>query len=302
MWDYVDPEEVTQTGVPNLLHSVASRLAQTTEYNIRTPRSVTTDYHFETPDSYSGSPEVSPPWLPSDLHRQGWIMLPSTYTDAADWVAISGNGGNHSVETGHEQSGHDGQDTSLSHSHEAYHVDTRLRDGRPAILIDPGSVGNLGGDQWARDCAKAALRAGRKPIEVKRQRPLSVTGVGHGSQQCTHNCKLPVMLRKTDGTYSPGVFETPVVPNSELPGLLGLHSMRNASAVLDMANLRLHLCGPGDIQLNLPAGTESYQLEVSPSGHLVLPCSNFAAADTHSRPQMNDSQLSLANSQEEQQI
>ena len=69
-----------------------------------------------------------------------------------------------------------------------------------------------------------------------------------------------------------------------------------------MANLRLHLCGPGDIQLNLPAGTESYQLEVSPSGHLVLPCSNFAAADTHSRPQMNDSQLSLANSQEEQQI
>ena len=35
------------------------------------------------------------------------------------------------------------------------------------------------------------------------------------------------------------------------------------------------MCGPDDVQMVLPPGTKSYQLEISPSGHLVLPCSNF---------------------------
>ena len=47
-----------------------------------------------------------------------------------------------------------------------------------------------------------------------------------------------------------------------------------------MINLRLHMCGPDDVQMVLPPGTKSYQLEISPSGHLVLPCSNFEGITT----------------------
>ena len=51
---------------------------------------------------------------------------------------------------------------------QTFHTETRLADGRPSVLIDPGSLGNLTGDQWAREAAKTALETGgptRKPQE-----------------------------------------------------------------------------------------------------------------------------------------
>jgi hypothetical protein len=76
------------------------------------------------------------------------------------------------------------------------------------------------------------------------------------------------------GTPYSGTYTTPVVSNSDLPGLLGLNTMRRNRCILDMVNLQLHMCGPADVRLNLPPGTEGFQLEISPSGHLVLPCGN----------------------------
>ena len=53
------------------------------------------------------------------------------------------------------------------------------------------------------------------------------------------------------------------------------------NALLDMQALHLHLCGPGQYDLlpALPPGTESFQCELAPSGHLVLPCSEYAGVD-----------------------
>ena len=84
------------------------------------------------------------------------------------------------------------------------------------------------------------------------------------------------MSRENDTTVT-GSFTTPVVAESELPGLLhlGFKTMRNNRAVLDMVNLQLHFCGPADINLTLPPGTKSFQLEISPSGHFVLPCTTL---------------------------
>ena len=253
IWNYVDDTYLTQPGAPNLL-TVAQPAA---EHELITPRSMATEYHFGTPDSHASVAMSESPWIYD--HSRNLIVLPSTYLDASDWTPVG------------ERS------DSTPNDVVSYHTDTRLRDGRPAILIDPGSVGNLGGDRWARDCSRAAVRAGRRPVEIRRSRPLSVTGVGHGSQSCTHNCRIPVMLRTVQGTSNEGTFEAPIVPNSELPGLLGLHSMRNARALLDMSTLQLHLCGPGNVQYNLPPGSDTYQLEIAPSGHLVLPCGEFEA-------------------------
>ena len=53
--------------------------------------------------------------------------------------------------------------------------------------------------------------------------------------------------------------------------------LRYNRAVLDFTTLEMHFLGPGDSKVNqsLPPGTDSFQLEIAPSGHLVLPCSEF---------------------------
>ena len=43
----------------------------------------------------------------------------------------------------------------------AYPIQTRLQDGRFSIIIDPGSVGNLCGDRWAREVALMARANGQ---------------------------------------------------------------------------------------------------------------------------------------------
>ena len=57
-----------------------------------------------------------------------------------------------------------------------YHVETRLPNGKPALLLDIGSVGNLAGDEWVRQQAAMALRAGLRPEQKRRERPLTVRG------------------------------------------------------------------------------------------------------------------------------
>ena len=160
----------------------------------------------------------------------------------------------------------------------SYHIRTRLADGRPSITIDPGSVGNLCGDKWAKEVARAAAQNHHKPTYEKRPRPLTVSGVGHGSQECHYDCKLPVALQQTEGRGSVlGSLTAPAVANSDLPGLLGLNALRKNRAILDFSTLRLHFCGPAGIEMekHLPPGSESFQTELAPSGHMVLPCCEF---------------------------
>ena len=71
---------------------------------------------------------------------------------------------------------------------------------------------------------------------------------------------------------------------------MGLAALQKNRAILDFSSLKLHFCGPGDIKIDsgLPAGTESFQLETAPSGHLVLPCCEYKEAKPH-----NNSSLTL---------
>ena len=41
----------------------------------------------------------------------------------------------------------------------------------------------------------------------------------------------------------------------------------------------MYLCGPGDVEIVPPPGTEVIQLEQAPSGHLVMPISEYVAYD-----------------------
>ena len=293
LWDFIDPQHVTQPGADNLL--VGSGLDQLrgrpSEAGTSTPTRPRSESQWGTPDSNASrqnmyrahrsrsASQLRPRHLPPS-----YLILPSTYLDANDW----------SVQDPSPGVGVSGDELS-----EIYHSGTRLPDGRPVLLIDPGSVGNLGGDRWARECAQVAIAHGRNPSQARRPRPLSVMGVGNGNQTCTHNCTLPIGLIRSNGEAHHGSFTTPVVENSDLPGLMGLHTMRNNRCVLDMVNLQLHMCGPDDVQLSVPAGTETYQLELAPSGHLVLPCGNFQSPP---RNQLNTSELVLQSTTADNQV
>ena len=63
-------------------------------------------------------------------------------------------------------------------------------------------------------------------------------GVGNGNQTCTHSYTLPIAMSRGNDTTVTGNFTTPVVADSELPGLLGFKTMRNIRAVLDMVTLK----------------------------------------------------------------
>ena len=62
-----------------------------------------------------------------------------------------------------------------------------------------------------------------------------------------------------------------------LPALLGLRSMREKQAVLEMTpgKERLTFPGPGGYSITWSPGTQHIPLVCPPSGHLVIPCDDF---------------------------
>jgi hypothetical protein len=89
---------------------------------------------------------------------------------------------------------------------------------------------------------------------------------------------LPVALRQKDGNSAAnGKLVTPTVSGSDLPRLLGLSALKKNKPTLDFNTMELHFCGPGgyDLAKATPPGTDALQLEVAPSGHMVLLCCEF---------------------------
>ena len=157
-------------------------------------------------------------------------------------------------------------------------------------LVDPGSPENLCGDSWSNEMQTAAIRANRPPVKYKDlERPLEVGGIGSGTQSAhksgIHSIGLP------DGTEA--MYESPILPNSGTPALLGQKSLKRMRAVLDCFSNKLYLIGPGDYHIELSAGSRVYDLEESHAGHLMLPCSRFQR-----QPQQQDNVQSFAAAEE----
>ena len=71
------------------------------------------------------------------------------------------------------------------------------------------------------------------------------------------------------------------MPNSNLPALLGLDATRKERGVIDTISNRLYLLGDGnyDLMQAMPAGTKVIDLEIAPTGHMLIPCAEFAGRD-----------------------
>ena len=74
-------------------------------------------------------------------------------------------------------------------------------------------------------------------------------------------------------------YRVPVVGDTgkDLPALLGLQSLAGQNCVLEMSPGQkfLTLPGPGGYSVNCSPRALRYNLELSPSGHLILPCDEF---------------------------
>ena len=65
--------------------------------------------------------------------------------------------------------------------------------------------------------------------------------------------------------------------NSDLPCLVGLTALRNNKAIVDFNTMKMYFPGPGQRNLEsaMAPGTKEFQCELAPSGHMVMPCSEF---------------------------
>ena len=102
--------------------------------------------------------------------------------------------------------------------------------------------------------------------------PLSIQGVGNGSQKCDWEIHCPIAVPQVGEPTKRHTFTAPIVQGTgqNLPGLLGLRSLEQQRAILDTGSRTLIFPGPGDVEISLPPGSVRVPLEKAPSGHLVM--------------------------------
>ena len=221
-----------------------------------------------------------------------WVnMCPEEFGIATPLASRAGSDGgsqSHLIDPPAEENDNDASDSEMTQAsaypwwpvgpdgqQSVFHANTRLADGRVGLIIDTGAWANLSGETWAKNAASVCRRSGYTPTQEKLAKPLAVQGVGHGSQSCTWQTIIPAAVAHEDGTYSLTRYTSPCVPGSDLPALLGLRSLMDHGAIIDCRNRTMYLCGPGEAEIKPPPGTQKLKLEQAPSGHLVLPISEF---------------------------
>ena len=291
LWHFIGLRPDPSQGQPNLItattvhHNIATPLQSETEDAPSAPQPPHPEAYETAPSETIQSENFQSEEATDDAEM--YPTWPSTESDARQW----GQTPSLQMETDNATPGV----TASAPTSACYMSSTELSDGRQALLIDPGSWGNLSGSTWSRRTAHLAMqgKAGM-PKQQRRDRPLNVSGVGNGSQTCTHDCTLPISLVDLDGEPLRGTFTTPTVNDSSLPALLGLNTLIDRRAILDMTTMRLHFTGPGETTLNLSPGSRTFQCHQAPSGHMMLPCCNYEVAAPARARHDNSSQLSLA--------
>eukprot|EP00971_Amphidinium_carterae_P334082 6469163-Amphidinium_carterae.1 len=74
-----------------------------------------------------------------------------------------------------------------------------LQPGERGLMPDTGAHDNLAGVHWLRAQAQDAADHGLKSSQTQLQVPTQVQGVGHGTQQCSHEVSCPIGLTTLDG-------------------------------------------------------------------------------------------------------
>ena len=129
-----------------------------------------------------------------------------------------------------------------------------LPNGELCIIPDSAAFGSVTGSDVAREIAKSAKEAGFHVSQEKLDKPFVIGGVANGTQTCNYRLNADLGVPLTDGTAATMNWKPPIVEGSGsgLPGLLGLDSMEENRAILDIGNKKLIYPGPGEVQYILP--------------------------------------------------
>ena len=164
-----------------------------------------------------------------------------------------------------------------------YSSGTRLSDGREGLLVDCGAYDNLMGSRWRDRQGSNANEAGLS-MKVTTNHHSSIRGVGQGESTASTVVEMPIGIPN----HGTGTFTGPVLDNSDIPALLGLRTMEEKYGILDMRPNERCLWFADDardlkIVPREGAKVQRHQLIQAPSGHLLLPCSDFKQrpAKTH---------------------
>ena len=156
-----------------------------------------------------------------------------------------------------------------------YSSGTRLSDGREGLLVDCGAYDNLMGSRWRDRQGSNANEAGLS-MKVTANHHSSIRGVGQGESTASTVVEMPIGIPN----HGTGTFTGPVLDNSDIPALLGLRTMEEKYGILDMRPNERCLWFADDardlkIVPREGAKVQRLQLTQAPSGHLLLPCSDF---------------------------
>ena len=156
---------------------------------------------------------------------------------------------------------------------------TQLPNGKLSMLVDPGSVINVIGENTARRFAAKATEHNQHPEYAARRTALHVNGVGSDSAVCVEEALLPIAVKFQERPVSHEVYRANVAKGcgSDLPAIHGQKSMAEKNAVLFMKQGQQMMAfpGPGGYKVEWSPGTKLLPLVQAPSGHLVVPCDSF---------------------------
>lgn len=150
-----------------------------------------------------------------------------------------------------------------------YHSNVRLP-GRESLLVDIGAIINLCGKEVAERIQEEAKLAGQGTSIRQLDQNVSLEGVGSGATSANQEYKLPIKLENGEQCdYTALVLDGP------LPALLGLNALERHGALICTATKRLIFPGPGGYKLALSPSSKILKLYKAPTGHLMLPCSEW---------------------------
>ena len=152
---------------------------------------------------------------------------------------------------------------------------SRVVDG---LLVDCGALGNCTGSHQVIRHDQAAAAHGLPPsTHSTRPKPMSLSGVGDGVKVCREDAHVQGYLEGDRDIR----YDAAVLPDSDVPSLLGLNSMARLNMFMGMTDGVLTVVPKGaEKEIKWPHGTSKLQLVSAASGHLVLPINHFPSASS----------------------
>ena len=177
-----------------------------------------------------------------------------------------------------------------------YHAE-QLGAHEVAILPDTGAHDNLCGDAWAQKLAQMCIAAGVQAEQRLLQHPKQVRGVGAGPTEATYEVELATGTMDTEGNNIMSTYVAPCLPQSSVPGLMGIKSLKVKDALIRCRTGEMWFLGQGGVEIRTSPGTKHFQMKESPGGHWMLPVSTFLAGGKTQPPRQSQGGSSSSQSQ-----